>query len=68
MKTTYRVEGMTCGHCAASVTKAIKALDPTAKVEVDLENKTVTVEGGVDQTAVGRAVEDAGFQVEGDGS
>ena len=31
-----RVEGMTCGHCVSAVTRAVKALDPEAHVQVDL--------------------------------
>ena len=57
----YVVQGMTCDGCAKSVTKAIRALAPAAIVEVDLEGKTVGVEGLDDEAAIERAVEDAGF-------
>ena len=36
MTETYRVGGMNCGGCVAAVTQAIKQLDPTAKVAIDL--------------------------------
>lgn len=62
MKKSYRVDGMTCGGCAASVTKAIQALQPEAKVDVDIEAKTLTVDGLDDETAVQGAVTDAGFK------
>ncbi|MCA9668195.1 MAG: heavy-metal-associated domain-containing protein [Myxococcales bacterium] len=63
MTKTYRVDGMTCQHCAASVTKAIKAIRPAddVSVEVDLEAKTVVVQGLDDDRAVSEAVEAAGF-------
>ena len=32
-----RVEGMSCQGCVETVTRAVRALDPEAKVEVDLE-------------------------------
>ena len=31
----YEVNDMTCGHCASTITKAVKAVDRDAKVEVD---------------------------------
>ena len=64
MPKTYRVEGMTCGGCANSVTKAIQAVAETATVEVNLEQKTVMVDvdGVEDDDTIGRAVTDAGFE------
>jgi copper chaperone len=61
MSQSYRVDGMTCGGCAASVTKAIQAVEPAAEVEVDLDKKIVTVRGLDDDDAIAGAVEDAGF-------
>lgn len=34
---TYRVEGMTCGHCVAAVTEELQALDGVTAVTVDLQ-------------------------------
>lgn len=54
--TTFRVEDMTCGHCAGAITRAIKAVDSNAVVAVDLAEHLVTV----DMTAEGvRALQDA---------
>lgn len=61
MKKSYHVDGMTCGGCAAALTKAIQARQPEATVEVDLAAKRVTVEGVEDETAIASAVADAGF-------
>ena len=61
MSQIYRVDGMTCGGCASSVTRAIQALAASAEVNVDLETKTVTVSGLDDDEAIGKAVEEAGF-------
>jgi copper chaperone len=52
---------MTCGGCVRSVEQAIKAAAPGAKVEVDLASGKVTVDG-VDEQAVARAVDGAGFE------
>lgn len=60
METTYRVEGMTCGGCAASVTKALERIG--AKAEVSVKEKTARVNGDVDEAKVKAAVEGAGFE------
>jgi copper chaperone CopZ len=35
--TTYRVTGMTCGHCVAAVSSELKAIDGVQDVTVDLD-------------------------------
>ena len=65
MTETYRVGGMNCGGCAAAVTQAIKQIDPTAKVAVDLESGNVRIDGRLARDAVQRAVEEAGFSFDG---
>lgn len=60
-----KVEGMTCGGCAASVKRALQALDANAHVDVDLPSKTVKVETAARLDAVKDAVEDAGYEVSG---
>ncbi len=57
------VEGMSCGGCARSVTKAIKAIDPQADVRVDLDRKTVEAVTSADPRAVSKAIADAGYTV-----
>lgn len=63
--TTYRVSGLTCGHCAAAVTEELSALDGVERVAVDLhagEISTVVVEAGrtLDDTEVDAALAEAG--------
>lgn len=65
MAETYKVDGMTCGGCARSVTNAIVKIAPDAKVDVDLAGGTVTVDGPAAADAVGKAVEAAGFDFRG---
>ena len=67
MKEVLQVGGMTCQGCVNAVTKAIKRLDPAAEVVVDLASGKVSVAGAVEGAAVERAVEGAGFSVEGRG-
>jgi copper chaperone len=60
--TELKVEGMTCGHCAATVKTAVEAAAPGAAPEVDLPAKTVRVADGVDLDAVRAAIRNAGYE------
>ena len=37
-----KVKGMSCGHCAAAVTKALQNLPGVSEVQVDLDRGRVT--------------------------
>lgn len=65
MTSTYMVSGMTCGHCARSVTEEVSEVAGVREVEVDLASGRVTVssEQPVDDAAVRAAVAEAGYQV-----
>jgi copper chaperone len=52
---------MTCGHCASTVEKAIKAADPEASASIDLGGKTARVETKLDPAAINAAIENAGY-------
>jgi copper chaperone len=60
---SLEVKGMSCGHCAAAVTRAIKEIDPAAEVKVDLESGRVEVQGQAAAAAVSKAVDEAGYEV-----
>lgn len=62
---TYTVNGMTCGHCVASVTDEVSKIDGVTAVDVDLASGRVTVESDepLDDTAVAAAVDEAGYTV-----
>lgn len=61
----YQVSGMTCGHCAQTVTRAVESLPAVERALVDLKKGELTIEGEADDKAVRRAVEGAGYQVQG---
>jgi copper chaperone len=61
-----KVAGMTCGGCASSVTRAVSAAAPGAKVSVDLESGEVAIDGDAQRQAVVTAIEDAGYDVVGE--
>ena len=60
--TTYSVPEISCGHCKSTIEAAVQGLGDVARVEVDIEAQTVTVEGGNRSTIV-TAIEDAGYDV-----
>ncbi|SDC92385.1 Copper chaperone CopZ [Geodermatophilus telluris] len=63
--TDYVVRGMTCGHCAGSVTAEISTIPGVTGVQVDVAAGRVTVESDqpVPAAAVTAAVEEAGYEV-----
>ena len=63
---SYLVTGLTCGHCAKSVTQALQTLPQVDDVQIDLAAggvSTVTVTGVVPPEMVRRAIEEAGYTV-----
>ncbi len=42
---TFRVEGMGCQGCVSAVEKAVRALVPAAKIDVDLATGAVKILG-----------------------
>ena len=63
--TEYSVKGMTCDHCAGSVTAEIKKIPGVTNVDVDVDAGRVTVQSDqqVTDDAVVEAVEEAGYEV-----
>lgn len=57
----FDVSGMTCSHCAEAVAKAVRSVDPGAKVEVDLVGGKVAVESRCNPSEIAGAIEEAGY-------
>lgn len=58
----FEVKDMTCGHCASVITKAVKATDKDAKVQVDLANHRIDIEPTESDAAELRdAIKEAGY-------
>lgn len=60
--TTYSVPEISCGHCKSTIEAAVQGLGDVDRVDVDIDAKTVTVDGGY-HDAIVTAIEDAGFDV-----
>lgn len=66
--TTLNISGMTCGHCVASVTEELKAINGVDDVRVDLNAggisaATVTSSRTVAPAELSEAVAEAGYLV-----
>ena len=60
----YVVEGMTCGHCVASVREEVSEVGGVAAVDVDLTTGRMLVAGAdFADEAVKAAVEEAGYEL-----
>ncbi|MDX0494080.1 copper chaperone [Sinorhizobium medicae] len=56
------VSDMTCDHCVKTVEKAVKSVDPHAKVAINLEAKTASIDSWISSDAFVAAIEDAGYK------
>lgn len=65
--TTYRINGMTCGHCASAVTEELKTIDGVHEVTVNVDagEATVTSDAPLAQDLVTAAIDEAGYTLVG---
>jgi len=63
MTKTVKIQGMMCGHCEATVKKALEALPfvQEAVVSHDTGTAVLTLSGEMDEAAVKAAVEEKDF-------
>lgn len=55
------VPNLACSACVNNITKAVKTVDPNAKVQAEPKTKLVLVETQADQTAIQDAIAVAGY-------
>ena len=65
MPRTYSVPDVSCGHCKASIEGEVGKLDDVSSVNVDIDSKTVTVEGDASDDDIKAAIDEAGYEVVG---
>ena len=67
MKKTMKIEGMMCGHCEATVKKALEALDGVEEAVVSHEEGTavVSMTNEVSDDVLTQTVEDKDYKVTG---
>ena len=64
-KTLFEVPEMSCAHCKKTIEGALEKVEGVQSVVVDLELKSVSVNGSADRDSLQRAIEEAGYQVSG---
>ena len=63
MKNEYSIEGVKCGGCVAAVKEKLSKLDNVDNVEVNIQEKTVVVEGKVSKEDLQAALEGTNFKI-----
>lgn len=58
---TFNVQDMTCGHCAGAITRAVKEVDSSAVVEVQIAEKRVNIDSKLAPAVLAEAITQAGF-------
>lgn len=59
----YTIENMTCGHCVATVTKAVQGVDANAIVRADVAGRSLEIDTGATSEIVSAAIAAAGYRV-----
>lgn len=57
----FTLPDMSCGHCVAAITEALKAADAQARVEIDCEARTAEVDSTLPREALAAALTEAGY-------
>lgn len=60
----FTVQGMTCGHCAKAITRAVREHDDEAVVEIDLARKQVKVQSDLSADNILKAIRAEGYGAE----
>lgn len=65
METTISVTGMTCGHCAQSVTTELQKIAGVGDVKVDVETGKVEISSAdaLSDADIAAAIEEAGYEL-----
>ena len=63
MTLQLKVPNMACSACVTTITNAITAIDPTAKVEADSKTKLVKIDTQQSEAGVKEAIFLAGYTV-----
>lgn len=57
----FQVNDMTCSHCVSTVEKAVKSVDGSAKVKIDLPTHKVEIESSKPAVSFAQAIQEAGY-------
>lgn len=57
----FTLPDMSCGHCVAAITEAVKAADANARLDIDREARTAEVDSALPREALAAVLTDAGY-------
>lgn len=57
----FSVPDMSCGHCKAAISEAVKTADGMAELEFDMPGRVVTITSTRTPEEIAKAVKDAGY-------
>ncbi len=63
MPLKLKVPDINCNSCAKAITTSIQVIEPDAKIDIDVENKIVSVESKTSSEFIKQAINAAGFQI-----
>ena len=63
MKNEYNIEGVKCSGCVATVKERLSKLDNVDNVEINIQEKTIEVEGTVSKEELQAALVDTNFKI-----
>lgn len=63
MKNEYNIEGVKCSGCVATVKERLSKLDNVDNIEVNIQEKTIEVEGNVSKEELQAALVDTNFKI-----
>ena len=63
MKNEYSIEGVKCGGCVAIVKEKLSKLDNIDNVEINIQEKTIEVEGDVSKEDLQNVLSDTKFKI-----
>jgi copper chaperone len=65
MALKLNVPNISCADCAAKITNSIHVMEPDAKVDVDVNAKTVSVESAASEESIKQIIVAAGYTIAG---
>ena len=58
---SFHLPDMSCGHCVAAITEALKAVDAEVRLEFQREARTVQVLSRLDDARLAEVLTEAGY-------
>ena len=63
MKNEYSIEGVKCGGCVAAVNEKLSKLDNVDNIEINIQEKTIEVEGTASKEELQAALSDTNYKI-----